>query len=56
MNESKKELWLALVQWEQYDPDLTPAQNFLELQIQMGFLDQAQEGLQKIMDKSQKGL
>lgn len=49
MSNSKPDLSLkeALQSWEDYDDRLTTAENFIELQIQMGFLDKAKEQLKK---------
>ncbi len=34
--------------WEAYDPDLTLSENYIELQIYMGFLDDAKRVLYNI--------
>jgi hypothetical protein len=52
MNEDhkrEKSLREALFYWEGFDPQISAAENFNELQIQMGMLDEAKQVLHNVM-------
>ena len=44
---SPKDDFEPFFEWEGYDSNLSPAENFYELQVQMGLLDEAKKLLAK---------
>lgn len=46
-NDKRETLRFILYGWDEYDETLTPEENLIELIIAMGFLDEAQELIEK---------
>jgi hypothetical protein len=45
------DLFANLMSWEGYDPQLSPLENYIELQLQMGFLTEVKHILHNIAQK-----
>lgn len=56
MNRDTNALIEALQSWEDYDYNLSPGENFLELQLAMGMVDDSRKIVDKIMQESKKEL